>query len=141
MNFLVDTSVWSLAFRRDVDASEPEVRQLKGALLGSNVVVTTGLVLQELLQGFSGPRAQALIVERFAVLPLLQPDREDHIGAAALRNRCRRGGVQIGTIDALLAQLCIRHDLMLLTTDRDFTHAARHCPLRVWSGKSQASDE
>ncbi len=83
--------------------------------------------------GFLGPRAQALIVERFAVLPLLQPDREDHIGAAALRNRCRRGGVQIGTIDALLAQLCIRHDLMLLTTDRDFAHAAGHCPLRVWS--------
>lgn len=141
MNFLVDTSVWSLALRRDVDASELEVRQLKEALLGLNVVVTTGLVLQELLQGFSGPRAQALIVERFAVLPLLQPDREDHIGAAALRNRCRRGGVQIGTIDALLAQLCIRHDLMLLTTDGDFTHAARRCPLRIWSSKLQASDE
>ena len=41
-------------------------------------------------------------------------------------------GVQIGTIDALLAQLCIRHQLTLLTTDQDFTHAARHCRLRIW---------
>jgi hypothetical protein len=46
---------------------------------------------------------------------------------------CRRAGVQIGTIDALLGQLCIRHELTLLTTDADFTLAARHCPLRIWS--------
>jgi len=38
------------------------------------------------------------------------------IEAADLRNRCRRAGVQIGTIDALLAELCIRHGLTMLTT-------------------------
>jgi len=135
MTLLIDTSVWSLALRRDVEATAPEVQELKEALFGSEVVVTTGLVLQELLQGFSGPKAQTQIVERFAALPLLQPDREDHIAAAAVRNACRRAGVQIGTIDALLAQLCIRHDLTLLTTDKDFTLAARHCPLRVWPAK------
>lgn len=132
MTLLVDTSVWSLALRRDAPASEPEVRHLAQALLGSELLVTTGLILQELLQGFSGPRAQAQIVERFAALPLVHPDREDHVLAAALRNTCRRAGVQIGTIDALIAQLCIRHDLVLLSTDKDFAHAARHCPLRLW---------
>jgi len=137
MTLLVDTSVWSLALRRDTEAAEPEVQELKEALFGTEVVVTTGLVLQELLQGFSGPKAQAQIVERFAALPLLQPDREDHIAAAALRNICRQAGVQVGTIDALLAQLCIRHDLTLLTTDKDFTHAAKHCPLRVWPAKTR----
>jgi predicted nuclease of predicted toxin-antitoxin system len=40
--------------------------------------------------------------------------------------------LQIGTIDAVITQLCIRHDLMLLTTDSDFVLAARHCALRVW---------
>lgn len=138
MTLLVDTSVWSLALRRDIEAPDPEVHELKEALFGSDVVVTTGLVLQELLQGFSGPRAQARIVERFAALPLLQPDREDHVNAAGLRNRCRKAGVQLGTIDALLAQLCIRHDLTLLTTDKDFTHAAGHCPLRVWPARARA---
>jgi predicted nucleic acid-binding protein len=97
-------------------------------------VVTTGLVLQELLQGFSGPKAQEQIVERFAALPLLVPDREDHIAAAALRNLCRKKGVQVETIDALLAQLCIRHELVLLTTDDDFGHIARHSELRLWEG-------
>jgi predicted nucleic acid-binding protein len=133
VNLLVDTSVWSLALRRDALASEPEVHLLKDALLGADVVVTTGLVLQELLQGFSGPKSRAQIVERFAALPLLQPDREDHVAAAVLCNTCRRAGVQVGTIDALLAQLCIRHDLMLLSTDNDFKLAAAHCALRVWA--------
>lgn len=133
MSLLVDTSVWSLAFRRDASADEPEVQALVDALTGSDAVVTTGLVLQELLQGFAGPKEGAAIVERFWALALVQPDREDHIAAAELRNRCRRAGVQIGTVDALIAQLCIKNGLTLLTTDRDFTHAAKHCELKVWS--------
>ncbi len=133
MTLLVDTSVWSLGLRRDAAATEPEVQQLKDALLGADVVVTTGLVLQELLQGFAGPKAREQIIDRFAALPLLQPDRQDHIDAAALRTACRQAGVQVGTIDALIAQLCIRHKMTLLTTDRDFCHMARHCPLRVWA--------
>ena len=95
--------------------------------------MTTGLVLQELLQGFSGPRNRALILDRFAALPLLVPDRRDHVEAAELRNTCRRGGVQIGTIDALLAQLCLRHDLTMLTTDRDFREIAERCALKLWT--------
>lgn len=132
MTLLVDTSVWSLALRRDASASEPEVHLLRDALLGADAVVTTGLVLQELLQGFSGPKSRAQIIQRFAALAMVQPDRDDHIAAANLRNTCRRAGVQVGTIDALLAQLCIRHDLTLLSTDNDFKLAAPHCALRVW---------
>lgn len=136
MTLLVDTSVWSLAFRRDAPGTEPEVAQLKDALAGSDVVVTTGLVLQELLQGFTAPRARTQIISSFGALALIQPGREDHIAAADLRNACRRGGVQVGTVDALIAQLCIRHDLVLLSTDQDFVHAARHCSLKVWSTRA-----
>lgn len=131
----VDTSVWALALRRDAQASAPEVEALKNALEEGRVIVTTGLVLQELLQGFSGPRARKQIVERFAALPLLAPDRQDHIDAAELRNRCRRAGIQVGTVDAILAQLCIRHQLTLLTTDKDLAGVAKHAPLRVWSAQ------
>ena len=132
MTLLVDTSVWSLAFRRDGEADAPHVKALHSALTGGESIVTTGLVLQELLQGFAGPRARKDIIERFSALPLLTPDRPDYIDAADLRNLCRRSGVQLGTIDALLAQLCIRHQLVLLTTDNDFVLAARHCDLSVW---------
>ena len=132
VTLFVDTSVWSLAFRRDQVSPVPQVRGLRDALEGGETITVTGLVLQELLQGFTGPKARKDIIDRFAALPLLAPDRLDHIDAAELRNRCRRAGLQIGTIDAVIVQLCIRHGLMLLTTDNDFVFAARHCPLRVW---------
>ena len=132
MTLFVDTSVWSLAFRRDASADFAEVQALRQALSGDELVVTTGIVLQELLQGFSGPRDGKDIVERFSALPMIAPDRGDHVEAAALRNFCRRHSVQLGTVDALLAQLCIRHDMTMLSTDRDFSLAAAHCPLRLW---------
>ena len=136
MTLLVDTSVWSLALRRDTAAFEPEVDALKDALAGSEIVVTTGLVLQELLQGFAGPKARRQIIESFASLGLIQPDREDHIAAANLRNTCRLAGVQVATVDALIAQLCIRHDITLLSTDQDFANAAQHCKLKLWPQKA-----
>lgn len=135
MILLVDTSVWSLALRRDATVDSPQVSALRAALGAGQAIVTTGLILQELLQGFGGPRARREIIERFSALPLLAPDRQDYIDAAELRNLCRRSGVQLGTIDALLAQLCIRHSLTLLTTDNDFVCAAKHCDLDIWSAK------
>jgi predicted nucleic acid-binding protein len=132
MSLFVDTSVWSLAFRRDAPDECAQVTTLKRALEEGDTIVMTGLVLQELLQGFSGPKARILILEHFSAVPLLAPDRDDYIEAAALRNSCRRTGVQAGTIDALIAHLCIRHSLTLLSTDRDFENIAKHTELKVW---------
>ena len=127
----VDTSVWSLALRRDAAEDAREVAALRAAL-GAEVVVTTGLVLQELLQGFSGPKARDAVLERFAALPLIPPDREDHVAAAELRNTCRRSGVQLGTIDALLIQLCRRYELTMLSADKGFEHARSVVHFKLW---------
>ena len=132
MSLFVDTSVWSLALRRDRPVDAPPLRALIGAIEAGEALLTTGLVLQELLQGFSGPKARAQILDRFAAVPLLVPDRQDHIGAADLRNVCRRAGVQVGTIDALLARLCIRHGLTMLSTDADFKRIASLSALKLW---------
>jgi hypothetical protein len=133
MTLLVDTSVWSLALRRDAPPDVAEVSALREALGGRDLVVSAGLILQELLQGFVPENAQAQISERFTGIGIVQPTRDDHVAAAGLRNTCRRVGVQLGTVDALIAQLCIAHHLVLLTTDQDFTHAARHCDLALWA--------
>ena len=52
------------------------------------------------------------------------------MAAAEIRNVCRHRGIQIGTIDALLVQLCQRYDLTLLTTDKDFQAASQHVDFR-----------
>jgi predicted nucleic acid-binding protein len=129
----VDTSIWSLALRRDSSTPGREVRALVHAIEGGETLLTTGLVLQELLQGFSGPKSRDQILNRFSAIALLVPDRDDHVRAAELRDHCRRSGVQVGTIDAVLAQLCIRHDLTMLTADEDFRRIADHSKLKLWN--------
>jgi predicted nucleic acid-binding protein len=133
VNLMVDTSVWSLALRRDAPPGVPQVAALKEALKDGKMVVTTGLILQEILQGFLPTSTRVRIAMVFASIGTIQPTRADHVAAAELRNCCRRAGVQTGTVDALIAALCIRYSLTLLTTDRDFEHAAPHCGLRLWS--------
>jgi hypothetical protein len=133
VSLFADTSVWSLALRRDIPQPAPEVEALGQALArGREEVFVTGLVLQELLQGFAGPKTRTEIIEKLSALTCLVPQTHDHIEAAELRNRCRRAGMQIETVDALLAQLCIHHDLTMLATDRDFLHIAKHSALKLW---------
>jgi predicted nucleic acid-binding protein len=131
VNVLVDTSVWSLALRRDASPDIKEIEILTRCLQRQDVLFTTGLIIQELLQGFRGPKQRDRILEHFSSLPLIIPDLTDHIQAASLQTTCRRKGVQIGTIDALLGQLAIGHDLDFLTTDRDFMLMSHHTPLRL----------
>ena len=66
---------------------------------------------------------------------MIAPGRDDYIDAAELRNECRRHGIQIGTIDALLAQICIRHKLVMLAVDRDFSRMAKWTPLQLWHAR------
>ena len=131
MNVLVDTSVWSSALRRDSLQDSREIRILRAALEGGESVFTAGLILQELLQGFSAPKSRDKIIKTFAALPFIIPERKDHTDAAALKILLRQKGVQAGTIDVLLAQLCLRHGLSILTLDRDFAHMARLVPLSL----------
>lgn len=135
MNLFVETSVWSLALRRDSPPDVPEVRCLREALAGGEPVYATGVVVQELLQGCRGPGAVAQIVERFAAIAMITPTREDYIRAAELRNECRSHGIQVGTIDALLARICIHHSLVMLSADGDFSHVANWMPLKVWRAR------
>lgn len=132
MTLLVDTSVWSLSLRRD-PPDLPEVRELRRALLGGDLVVTTGVVVQEVLQGLVSDRSRRDVRERMSLMARVEADLADHLAAADIHSACRRAGVRLGTVDALLAALSIRHRLTLLTTDRDFTLASGHVELRVWS--------
>lgn len=120
----VDTSVWSLAFRRDRPPDIAEIEVLHAALTTGVLVVSTGLVVQELLQGFRGPRQRENLLRLFGSLRMVWPSRADHVEAADIKNSCRQRGVQLGTVDALLAALCVRRRLSLLTTDHDFANAA-----------------
>lgn len=99
---LVDTSVWSLALRRRRPVASPHVDRFRQSLTDGDVILT-GIVMQELLQGMNeGPTKDGVVAE-LGKLSLLVPERADHRTAAEVYTSCRSKGVQVGTVDALLA--------------------------------------
>ncbi len=89
MNILVDTSVWSLALRRDAPESDA-VASLKQCIDRGDLLFTTGIIVQELLQGLRGPKQRERLVNRLSSFPVIVPDLSDHIEAAALQRTCMR---------------------------------------------------
>jgi predicted nucleic acid-binding protein len=130
---LVDTSVWSLAFRRrGARQTEPaEARLLRRLILEDVPLAVPGIVLQELLSGLREQSQMARLQTKMSGFPPVLATRADHLEAARLLNDCRRAGVACTTIDALVATLAIRRKASLFTADRDFTYIAEHTPLRL----------
>ncbi len=130
MSLLVDTSVWSLALRRDRPEPGREVATLIAAI-ESGEVCLIGAILQEVLQGFPSLERTRRRVDYLAPFPLLALHRGDYVYAAEIRNKCRAKGVAVTTVDAQIAAAAVNHRCRLLTTDRDFQAIARHFPLRL----------
>lgn len=128
---LVDTCVWSLALRRDGTPGVSAVQTLRQALLGGQTVVVTGIILAELLRGAVREDSRQRILQSFQSLTYLEPTWGDYVLSAGLANTCRAKGVQLATVDSVLAALAISNNLALLTTDQDFVHASRFIPLTV----------
>jgi hypothetical protein len=129
VSVLVDTSVWSLALRRDRPAPGREIETLR-AVIEAGDACLLGVILQEVLQGFPSPDRTRRLVAHLAPFPLLTLYRGDYVFAAEIRNKCRGKGVQVSTVDAEIAAAAINHRCSLLTTDADFRSIARHFPLR-----------
>lgn len=81
-------------------------------------------VIAEILFGIGLlPRAERTLEEWERLKPSLPcyiPDEADAESAAKLQIALRRQGWQLATVDAFIAALALRYDLILLTTDRDF---------------------
>jgi tRNA(fMet)-specific endonuclease VapC len=81
-------------------------------------------VLTETLFGISIlPRAVQNRAEWSQIQPFFPcyiPDETDATLAADLQIALRRQGKQLATVDALIAVITLRYDLVLLTTDGDF---------------------
>ena len=59
----------------------------------------------------------------------LQP--VDYEEAASCYNRCRAKGIQGSNTDFLMCAVALRHHLAIYTTDKDFSHYARHLSVRL----------
>ena len=130
MRVVVDTSVWSLAFRRKAPVQSPEVDLLKD-LIQDGRVVLLGLVRQELLSGIRHEGQFEQLRQKLRAFPDPLVEREDHEMAAVHFNTCMAAGVQGSAIDFLMSAFAARRGYQIFTTDPDFGHFAKHVPVAL----------
>ena len=92
--------------------------------LGDEFALCTPVITETLYGIGILPRAQSNLAEweqwRTAFLSY-HLDDEAAERAAYLQLALRKKGWQLKTVDALIATVALKHDLILLTTDRDFS--------------------
>lgn len=132
---VVDTSVWSLAFRRRgwPNGIMPGVVGLLQELTRDKQrVVVPGIVIQELLSGIKDHAQAEKIKGIMEGYPIVLATRDQHVEAANISNACRKAGVAAATVDCLIASQCIMENGVLLTLDEDFKKIAACCALRLY---------
>lgn len=131
MNCIVDTSVWSLALRRNKTVESIEVHKLKTLINKGEKIFLLGIIVQEILQGIRDCGQLKKVRDAISCFPIIEPVFEDYVYAAELFNHCRSKGIQASTIDFLIASICIRNDFFLLSADKDFQNICRHSKLKL----------
>lgn len=134
---VVDTSVWSRAWRRAPAETGPAARLIAGLVLENTPLGTPGIVLQELLSGVRTEGDLQRLEALLSPFPTLLARREHHVLAARLFNTCRSKGIATTATDLLIAATAILGNSELLTYDLDFSGIATCTPLRVWNPETR----
>jgi predicted nucleic acid-binding protein len=115
---VVDSSVWIDFFRGD---ASPEVDRLD-ELLETSEIIVGDLILTEVLQGFRRDADYAVakqLLTDFSVVSMVGADQA--ILSADIYRELRKSGVTPRkTIDIWIAAFCIKWQIPLLYSDRDF---------------------
>lgn len=131
MRVLVDTSVWSLALRRETPSRHPETEELRN-LVTSHVVEIIGPVRQELLSGVRDQEQVARLASSLAAIPDLPLLTDDYVLAAKFFNLCRSKGIQGSNTDFLICAAAVRAKLAIFTTDLDFGRYRTCLPITLY---------
>jgi len=122
--YLVDTSVWIGLFRQ---TDTPAVQRLRTILEQNIPYGISSVIYQELLQGARNEADYQQLLDYLGGQHFYHPEDEIHsyANAARIYFDCRRKGLTIrSTIDCLIAEIAIEHNIVLLHDDVDFIHIA-----------------
>jgi predicted nucleic acid-binding protein len=129
---LVDTSVLIDFFKGVTNEAHEKLEWIlrKGVPFGIN-----SFIFQEILQGAASEKEYSLLnsylrTQRFY---FLKEPVDSYAKAARIYMDCRKKGITVrSTIDCLIAQTALEHDLFLLHNDNDFTAMAGIIPLKFY---------
>jgi predicted nucleic acid-binding protein len=128
MRVLVDTSVWSLALRRNAPADGPELAELI-ELIREVRVQMIGPVRQELLCGIRSQAQFRKLRDHLRAFPDLELTTRDYEAAAEFFNLCRGKGIQGSNTDFLICAVAARNKIPIFTTDGNFMLFQPHVPI------------
>ena len=129
MSVIVDTSVWSLALRRNTPpTSFPAVTILQD-LITDDRVILLGAIRQEILSGVRSSEQFMRLRDYLRAFADLELATEDYELAADFFNTCRSNGIQGSNTDFLLCAVAHRRSYSILTTDKDFQSFQVHIPV------------
>lgn len=125
---LVDSSVWIDYFNGD---ETTETKQLD-EFLSTDTICIGDIVLAEVLQGFRSDRDYKLAREMLTELPIYQIMTPELalIGADNYRYLRKKGITIRKSVDNWIATFCIKNQISLLFSDKDFNPYVDHLNLR-----------
>ncbi len=133
MIVLIDTTIWSLALRRQPQSLNDQERQLVeewARLVRSGEAVLISPIRQEILSGIRNERSFTAIQESLGDFRYLEIFPSDYDQAARFFNVCRAHGIAGTAVDLLICAVAHRLDVPIFTTDADFEHYAPHVEIR-----------
>jgi predicted nucleic acid-binding protein len=137
MKVLVDTSVWSLALRRQKSSTlSPEQHGVVTALadlMQDGRAVMMGAIRQELLSGIKSQTAFDALKSTLTAFEDVPLAIQDYEKAAEVFNTCRTNGVQGSNTDFLICAVSINHQLPVFSVDNDFLNYQNYLPLLLHS--------
>ncbi|BCL61917.1 hypothetical protein DGMP_26100 [Desulfomarina profundi] len=130
MKIIVDTSVWSLALRRDAPTENEYVFELK-ELIKEVRVQLIGPVWQELLNGIKTKKQFNLLKNHLRAFKGPEIQTEDYELASEYFNTARKNGIQGSNTDFLICAISKRQKMPILTTDKDFVNFQSVLPVEL----------
>ena len=129
---LVDTSVWSLAFRKRLpDSNDKKLIEYLTFLIRNRYAVMIGPIRQEILSGISDENTFRKLKEALKAFPDFEITTDDYEQAAAYHNICRSNGIQGSHIDYLICSVAHNNDFVILTLDKDFQNYRKYIDIEL----------
>jgi hypothetical protein len=128
--FLVDTSVWILALRKDFQA---DVKNRIAYLLKENAIITSGMIKLELLGGTKEEKEFQRLKTRLDALEIVESNTSLWERAYDLAYSLRRKGITVPYTDILIAASALMVAATVVHADSHFDLMEPHCGLKVES--------
>ena len=130
MNVLVDTSVWSLALRKNINCDDKIINELY-ELIHELRVVVIGPIRQEILSGISDINKYEQLKEKLRSFGDAVIGTEHYELASQLFNQCRKKGIQGSHIDFLICAVGIKNNCSIFTLDKDFEKYQKYIKIKL----------